>query len=119
MVTENVVPTLLYEHYSPPSIEGLHSWPASRPWPAPEGVPVAGWDMTVLHGNFVVYDVAFMTEHPLVQRYLRTVVQTGAHFRFRWNEQATLAMVWQLFVREDEWAQLHFLYEHRGRRLLS
>jgi hypothetical protein len=47
------------------------------------------------------------------------VVQTGAHFRFRWNEQATLAMVWQLFVRENEWAQLHFPYEHRGRRLLS
>ena len=119
VVTENVVPTLLYEHCSPPSIEGLHSWPAGRPWPAPEGVPVAGWDMTVLHGNFVVYDVAFMTKHPLVQRYLRTVVQTGAHFRFRWNEQATLAMVWQLFVRENEWAQLHFPYEHRGRRLLS
>jgi len=107
VVTENVTPTLLYGHCSPASIEGLHS---------PGHGQGAGWDMTVLYGNFVMYDVGFMTRHPLVQRYLRTVLQTGAHFRFRWNEQATVAMVWQLFVRDSEWAQLHFPYEHHGRR---
>ena len=105
VVTEDVTPTLLYEHCSPPSLEGLHS---------PGRGPGAGWDRTTLFGNFVVYDVAFMTEHPVVQRYLRTVLRTGAHFRFRWNEQATLAMVWQLFVGRDEWALFGFAYEHHG-----
>jgi hypothetical protein len=107
VTTENVTPTLLYSHCDPPSIDGLFT--------AGHGAG-RGWDRAMLFGNFVVYDVDWMVSDVMVQRYIHTVLRTGGHFRFRWNEQATLAMVWQLFVGENEWALYDFEYSHHGKR---
>lgn len=35
-------------------------------------------------------------------RFVELVLQTGAHFRIRWNEQVTLGMAWHMYVRERE-----------------
>jgi hypothetical protein len=48
-----------------------------------------------------------------LQRFVNLVLQTGAHFRFRWNEQATLGMVWHTFVREGEYKEFDFPYRHQ------
>ena len=48
----------------------------------------------------------------MVQRFIDLIAQSGGHFRFRWNEQASLAMVWQMFVREGEYRVFKFPYVH-------
>lgn len=34
----------------------------------------------------------------IVQRYVELVTSSWYHYRFRWNEQSTIGMIWQLFV---------------------
>ena len=103
LVTERVEPSpLLYQHCTPANFSGLFS--------DTKNVGI-GWDRTILYGNFVVYRTSFIFE-PMVQRFIRLVVQSGGHFRYRWNEQATFAMVWHLFVRDGEWALFDFPYRH-------
>ena len=103
LVTERVDPSpLLYQHCKPGNISGLFS--------DTKNVGI-GWDRTMLYGNFVVYRTSFIFE-PMVQRFIKLVVQSGGHFRYRWNEQTTFAMVWHLFVRDGEWALFDFPYKH-------
>lgn len=104
IVTEGIQPSpLLLQHCKPPSIDGLFS---------DVNGTGNGWDRTMFYGNFVVYSVDFMFEE-MVQRFIKLVLQTGGHFRFRWNEQATIGMVWQLFVREGEYKVFDFPYKHQ------
>lgn len=105
LVTEQVEPSpLLFKHCAPPSLDGLFS--------SVDGANDAGWDRTSFYGNFVIYSIDFINE-PLVQRFINLVLQTGAHFRFRWNEQATLGMVWHMFVRKGEYRMFDFPYRHQ------
>ena len=105
LVTEQIEPSpSLFKHCDPPSMDGLFS--------SVDGEDNAGWDRTSFYGNFVIYSLDFVYE-PIVQRFINLVLQTGAHFRFRWNEQATLGMVWHMFVREGEYKVFDFPYRHQ------
>ena len=104
IVSEKFEPSpLLYSHCKPPSIEGLVS--------DLTGKNERGWDRWMFYGNFVIFDLEWILED-MVQRFINLVSQSGGHFRFRWNEQASLAMVWQMFVREGEYRVFKFPYRH-------
>jgi hypothetical protein len=53
---------------------------------------------------------------PLVQRFVEVVVASQYHYRFRWNEQSVLGMVFQLFVPENQWGKLPLTSWFHGRR---
>lgn len=63
----------------------------------------------------MVMDLGFMHD-PLVQRFLELVVSSQYHYRFRWNEQSVLAMVFQLFVPEEQLARLPLTSWNHGRK---
>ena len=108
LVTENFEPSpLLFSHCNPASMDGLVS---AGKGSTRKGI---GWDRTSFYGNFVVYSVKFMLEEK-VQRFLKLVERSGGHFMYRWNEQATIGMVWQMFVREGEYRIFDFPYKHQG-----
>lgn len=104
IVSEKFEPSpLLYSHCKPPNIEGLVS--------DLTGKGERGWDRWMFYGNFVIFDLDWIHEE-MVQRFIDLIAQSGGHFRFRWNEQASLAMVWQMFVREGEYRVFKFPYVH-------
>jgi hypothetical protein len=37
------------------------------------------------------------------QKFVELAVQSGYHWRFRWNEQGIMAMLWQMFVPEGHY----------------
>ena len=95
IVTEDVQPTLLFEEDClPNNISGLYSGNESH-W-----LQAGGYSRRNLSGNFLIVSTAFWQQR-LVQRFLHLVLATGGHFRFRWNEQATMAMLWQMFCQRD------------------
>jgi len=105
IVSEKFEPSpLLYSHCKPPNMEGLFSDLTGK-----ENAP--GWDRWMFYGNFVIFDLEWIHEE-MVQRFINLISQSGGHFRFRWNEQASLAMVWQMFVREGEYKVFKFPYVH-------
>lgn len=104
IVSEKFEPSpLLWSHCKPPNIEGLVS--------DLTGKNERGWDRWMFYGNFVIFDLEWVHEE-MVQRFITLISQSGGHFRFRWNEQASLAMVWQMFVREGEYRVFKFPYSH-------
>lgn len=104
LVTENHQPSpLLFTHCNPRSLEGLLS-DVNR-----TGI---GWDRTAFYGNFIIFSVRFMHEE-MVKRFINLVERSGGHFMYRWNEQATLGMIWQMFVREKEFRIFNFPYQHQ------
>ena len=104
IVSEKFTPSpLLYSHCKPQNIEGLVS--------DLTGKNERGWDRWMFYGNFVIFDLDWIAEE-MVQRFINLISQSGGHFRFRWNEQASLAMVWQMFVKEGEYRVFKFPYVH-------
>lgn len=95
---------LLWTHCKPPSMEGLFSDLTGKE-------NAKGWDRWMFYGNFVIFDVEFMHQ-PMLVRFVDLVERSGGHFRFRWNEQATTAMIWHLFVKDGEWRVFDFPYRH-------
>jgi hypothetical protein len=45
---------------------------------------------------------------PLVQRFLELVLASQYHYRFRWNKQSELGMLWQMFVPAEQLSVLPF-----------
>ena len=111
IVAEHVEPETLYDHCEPASLEGLYTVQHLNHTQA----HVGGWDRSVLYGNCVLVNVSFWME-PHVQKFVRFVVQTGAHFRFRWNEQGVVAMVWRMFVPEERFIELKDIEYKHGRQ---
>ena len=70
-----------------------------------------GWDVMVVQGNFVLLSTEWWMS-ARVQRFLHLVLSSGDHFRFRWNEQSVMAMLWQIFVKPENFAMLDFGYMH-------
>ena len=107
LVTEKLaMPPALASNCNPPTIEGLYT-------AASFGL-AGGWSRKVLYGNFVIVSTAFW-HRPDVQSFLQLVLKTGGHFRFRWNEQSTVGMIWQLFVEPHRFHVFDFPYEHSGK----
>jgi hypothetical protein len=91
--------TLFTNHTSPPGLEGLYtvhidSVRTMQPLEGDSG----GWSRAIIHGNCIVIDMDRFWWPKEVQRFVELVLQSGYHWRFRWNEQGVLAMVWQMFV---------------------
>ncbi|MEW5316632.1 MAG: hypothetical protein WDW38_007992 [Sanguina aurantia] len=126
IVSERLSPQTLYQHCDPPNIDGLHTrYGDGRKMTAAElaasiatGMPqTGGWDNTMLNGNFVVIDLEFWYQ-PIVQRFVSLCRLSGGSWRFRWNEQSVMAMVWQLFVPPDKYHQFDFSYVHGQPKLV-
>jgi hypothetical protein len=97
----------LWQHCTPPNLDGLFSQNANS---YPDRVE-PGWDALCLYGNFVLISTDWWYRED-VQRFLDLVLATGAHYRFRWNEQAVIGMAWQLFCPLDNFFLYNFEYEH-------
>jgi hypothetical protein len=63
----------------------------------------------------LVIDVSLMMD-PMVQRFVELVVSSQYHYRFRWNEQSVLGMVWQLFVPGEQIGTLPLTSRFHGRK---
>lgn len=125
LVTEQIMPATLFDHCNPKNIDGLYTLssttfpklePSSKKWRVfdPDNrVGKGGWSQTVIYGNFIIYNLEFWYRED-VQKYFNFVTSTGGHFRFRWNEQAVVAMIWQIFVPEERFKLFSFRYSHDG-----
>ena len=104
LVTEHMQPTILYEEdCDPPNITGLYTSGA--------GGVMGGYSTRYLYGNFVIISLDFWFQEQ-VQRFVRLVLATGGHFRFRWNEQQVQSIIWQMFVPSDKFHAYTFDYVH-------
>ena len=106
LVTEGMdIPLALAQNCNPSNIEGLYTVSSF-------GL-AGGWNQKVLYGNFLIVSTAFW-HRPDVQSYLQLILKTGGHFRFRWNEQGVITMIWQLFVAAHRYHVFDFPYQHAG-----
>jgi len=103
LVAERLAPpgTLFSNHTEPSGLDGLYT---VRNDPVRTGHPLTGdtggWSKTIIHGSCMIMDMDKFWWPKHVQRFVELVLQTGYHWRFRWNEQGVMAMVWQMFVPE-------------------
>lgn len=120
LIAEQLQPATLFQHCIPSNIDGLYtissqSFPrlgaSNDPWRRFYAENGGGWDRDTISGNFVLYDLDFWFRED-VQKYLKLVLSTGGHFKFRWNEQAVVSMIWQIFVPDKRFKRFFFKYSH-------
>lgn len=105
ILAHNITPTQLLEHCKPPSLYGLVT-------PGSPGVPAGdGWDLQVPRGYFVLLRLGFWHSAP-VQHFVKLVLRSGGHVKFRWNEQQVVGMVGLIFAPKQQTQQLQFNYRH-------
>ncbi len=105
LVTERLQPADLFaSDCAPPDITGLYTRGLGGP-------DTGGYSTRYLYGSFVIISLDFWFREQ-VQRFVRLVLRTGAHFRYRWNEQQVQSMVWHIFVLPDHFHQFDFDYMH-------
>jgi hypothetical protein len=103
IVANRINPTQLYQHCTPPNIMGLFT-------PGAPGVPEGqGWDLKAIRGFFVIIKVPFWHTRA-VQHFVKLVLRSGGHFKYRWNEQQVMSMVWLMFAEKTK--QYNFNYRH-------
>ena len=106
LVTEKLQPTILFsEDCMPGNLSGLYT-------PAAGGPASGGYSTRNLSGSFIIISTDFFFRD-VVQRFVQLVVATGGHFRYRWNEQAVLAMLWQIFLQPEELVLFDFPFAHK------
>jgi hypothetical protein len=117
LVGERMAPTgtLFSNHTQPSGLDGLYTLlhdPVRTQHPL-EGDP-GGWSRTIIHGNNMIIDMDRFWWPKQAQKFVELVIQTGYHWRFRWNEQGVIAMLWQIFVPEGnfEFDTLPVDYHH-------
>lgn len=107
LVSERLTPTgpLFYNHTAPPGLDGLFTADNYTMQHATSlnGVSRGGWSRTVIYGNCIIIDMDKFWWPAHAQKFLELVLQTGYYFRFRWNEQGVIAMMWQMFVPEQHY----------------
>lgn len=109
LVGERLAPagTLFSNHTQPSGLDGLYTVlhdPVRTGHPL-EGDP-GGWSRTIIHGNNMIIDMDKFWWPKEAQKFVELVIQTGYHWRFRWNEQGVMALLWQMFVPEG-----HFQFD--------
>jgi hypothetical protein len=97
----------LWDHCEPPNLDGLYSQNAKS---YPNRVE-KGWDSLSLYGNFLLLSTEWWYNEK-VQTFVDLVLATGGHFRFRWNEQAVIAMLWQMLCPDKHFVLFDFPFEH-------
>lgn len=50
---------------------------------------------------------------PQVHRFVQLCRATGGSFTYRWNEQGVIAMLWQIFLKPEQFHAFEFDYKHR------
>jgi hypothetical protein len=101
LVGERIAPTgtLFSNHTNPAGLDGLFT---VRNDPVRTQHPLegdsGGWSRAIIWGNCMVMDMDRFWWPREAQKFVELVVQTGYHWRFRWNEQGVMAMLWQMFV---------------------
>lgn len=104
LVSEGMEPTTLFTECRPADIRGLFTKGIGGP-------QSEGYSTRYLIGNFMIISLDFWyQEH--IQRFVKLVLRTGAHFRYRWNEQQVQALVWQMFLPPDNFHLFDFPYNH-------
>ncbi|GIL51779.1 hypothetical protein Vafri_7689 [Volvox africanus] len=123
LVTHKLMPATLFEHCNPPNLTGLYSRLSDKQMLeeiSPEEVHAleelklpseGGWDMTILYGNLVMWSLDWWFR-PEVNNFVQLAIASGSTVRERWGDQAVIAMIWQMFVRKDQFLQFNFTYEH-------
>ncbi|KAG2443249.1 hypothetical protein HYH02_009322 [Chlamydomonas schloesseri] len=123
LTTHKVVPTQLFEFCDPNNINGLYSTLDAESLGAIPAADLAalqelglkqrgGWNRTILHGNCVMYSVDWWFSQK-VHRFVQLCRATGGSFSYRWNEQGVIAMLWQIFVKPEQFYLFEFDYKHR------
>ena len=77
-----------------------------------------GWDRTILNGNCVMISLDFWFSS-LVQRFVQLCRASGGSVMYRWNEQAVLGMVAQIFASQEQLLMFTFPYAHRCANVVS
>ena len=104
LVTEQLeFPPTLARNCNPPSLEGLYTSISEN--------STGGWNRKVLYGNFLLLSVNLWYRFD-VQKFIQLVLRTGTYFRLRWNEQPVTSMIWQLFVKDEQFYKFDFPYKH-------
>ncbi|KAG2430897.1 hypothetical protein HXX76_009870 [Chlamydomonas incerta] len=125
IMAHQLQPTTLYSHCQPPGLDGLYSALDQQSLDAdPEAVALGrlfpdkvvprrgGWDRTILNGNCVMISLDFWFSS-LVQRFVQLCRASGGSVMYRWNEQAVLGMVAQIFASQEQLLMFTFPYAHR------
>ncbi|KAG2497299.1 hypothetical protein HYH03_004882 [Edaphochlamys debaryana] len=124
IVSHKIAPTQLFSYCRPRNLDGLHSTfdqkrlagsltPEQMQALQEDNMPsTGGWTRHVLYGNCVMYSLEWWFT-PMVHRFVQLCRATGGPFMYRWNEQGVLAMLWQIFVRPEEFYMFEFDYRHR------
>ncbi|KAG2445025.1 hypothetical protein HYH02_008893 [Chlamydomonas schloesseri] len=124
IITHQVKPTTLFQHCEPPGLRGLYSALDEKLDLAADTLALGdffddmprrgGWDRTILNGNCVMIALDFWFS-PLVQRFVGLCRGSGGSVMYRWNEQAVLGMVAQIFATQEQLLLFSFPYAHRIR----
>ncbi|PNW83417.1 hypothetical protein CHLRE_05g243900v5 [Chlamydomonas reinhardtii] len=122
ILTHQVRPTTLFQHCDPPGLRGLYSALDEKLDITPEALALGemfedvprsgGWDRTILNGNCVMISLDFWFSS-LVQRFVQLCRASGGSVMYRWNEQAVLGMVAQIFASQEQLLMFTFPYAHR------
>eukprot|EP00198_Chlamydomonas_reinhardtii_P011400 XP_001700737.1 predicted protein [Chlamydomonas reinhardtii] len=109
-------------HCDPPGLRGLYSALDEKLDITPEALALGemfedvprsgGWDRTILNGNCVMISLDFWFSS-LVQRFVQLCRASGGSVMYRWNEQAVLGMVAQIFASQEQLLMFTFPYAHR------
>ena len=111
LVSEELEPATLFDYCSPQNIAGLYTPTATGPDDEYGQPELGGYKSMHLYGNCVMLNLNFWFQ-PNVQRFVRLVLGTGGHFRFRWNEQLVQTLVWQIFVQPEQFHLFSYPYIH-------
>ena len=104
LVSEGLQPRSLFIECRPANMSGLYTSGVG-------GAQDGGYSTKYIYGNFVIISLDFWFQEE-VQRLVKLVLNTGGHFRHRWNEQQVQSLVWQIFLAHHEFHLFDFPYEH-------
>ncbi|EFJ49408.1 hypothetical protein VOLCADRAFT_104304 [Volvox carteri f. nagariensis] len=122
LVANKIVPTRLFEHCKPHDLSGLYtklSIAKGHEFPDEQTKDLnrlrlpksGGWDMTILYGNCLMWSLDWWFK-PEVNRFVQLCLASGGVVNYRWNEQAVISMMWQVFVKKEQFLMFNFTYLH-------
>lgn len=104
IVSNSYTPTQLYKDCKPDNIMGVYTGKLDKD----------GWQYSVMYGNFVIIGLDFYFQ-PLVQEFLKLVINTGDQIVHRWNEQLVFGMIRLMFAKPENDLKMQFKFEHGDR----
>lgn len=105
LVAERMSPkgTLFDNHTHPQGLSGLFTVANDPTLDVPDKDEEQGWSRYIACGNNIIINMDRFWWPKEVQKFVELAVLTGYHWRFRWNEQGVIAMVWHIFVPAEHY----------------